>query len=194
MAARVAAPVDAPGALSRIRARACQRSAWALAARLCLSRRLPGPTLAAMTEADPSPTDGSAPQSAAHRPRHVLHRRGGPPPHVRFPRRHLRRRPGLRQYRGMVSGDPRGASARPRTSLLPSARRECGILLRRLCQPAESAAPTTTASRSTIPPSPACSTASTEGRYRLRPGTSPIGPGLRRQKAPLSVDSAAPAL
>ena len=165
---RATGPVDEPRALADA-SRLAKLVPDARHVGFACCRARTGTTYGGMTQPRNQHRTGRRRHGAAGRPCPLLDRRRGPAPPVRFPRRDLRHRPGLRQQRGMVSGDPRGHPAAQGPAFLPSARRECGIELHRLCQPAESAARRRAASRSTIRPSPACSRAFADGRYRLRP-------------------------
>ena len=94
---------------------------------------------------------------AAGRPCPLRDRRGGAPPAVRLSRRDLRRRSGLRQQRGMVSGDPRGHPPAQGPAFLPSPRRECGESSYIAYVSQQNLLADEATSRSTIPRSPACS-------------------------------------
>ena len=70
----------------------------------------------------------------------ICHRAGCAAPHLPVPRRRLRCRPGLRQHRGMVAGDPRGRAPVQGPALLPPVRRKRGKRIHRLRFGAEPAA------------------------------------------------------
>ena len=84
-------------------------------------------------------------------------RSGGPAPGASVPRRDLRRRPDLQQHQRVVGVDPRGEPAAQGPAVLPPARRERDLLLRRLRLGAEPGQRRLRRARSTIPRSPRCS-------------------------------------
>src|SRR5436309_9590949 len=64
--------------------------------------------------------------------RQISDRTDRPPPDLFVPRRDLRYRSGIQQYRGMVVVDPRGRPASQGSAILSSARRKFRIGIRRL--------------------------------------------------------------
>src|ERR1700720_465890 len=72
--------------------------------------------------------------------RQISDRTDRPSPDLFVPGRDLRYRSGIQQYRGMVVVDPRGGPASQGSAVLPSARREFGIGIRRLRVRAKSVA------------------------------------------------------
>ena len=106
------------------------------------------------------------------------------PPGLPVSWRDLQRRPGLRQYRGMVAVDSRGGAALEGPAVLPPLCREHRQPVRRLCLGAESVARRLRANRCSHPQVDEMFVRTDKGEYRLRNKPSDLlSPPARRTPA-----------